>query len=146
MAGPAQAAPLQALAKELGLAGRVVFTAPAPEVERLYATLDFMAYPALYEEFGITVLEACACRLPVLLRAPVVGAAEILTPDLRTEFNFADEAELAAKMSALALSPDRRAALGAAARACAVPVSWDAAAAAVAAVYREVLAERRPGN
>jgi UDP-glucose:(heptosyl)LPS alpha-1,3-glucosyltransferase len=146
VAGPAQAAPLRALAAELGVAGRVTFTAPSPEVDRLYATLDFMAYPALYEEFGITVLEACACRLPVLLRAPVIGAAEVLTLELRAELNFSDDAELAAKMSALAAAPARRAALGAAARDCAVPVSWDAAAASLAELYREVLAERRPGN
>lgn len=146
VAGPAQAAELEPKAAELGLAGTLVFTAPLPAVERLYATIDFMAYPALYEEFGITVLEACACGLPVLLRAARVGAAEPLTEALRAELDFASDEELAAKMAALALSPERRAALGAAARACALPVTWDAAAAGVAAVYRETLAQKRPAN
>lgn len=146
VAAPDQAARLRAAAAELGLASALVFTPPRPDVERLYATLDFMAYPALYEEFGITVLEACACGLPVLLRADRVGAAEPLAADLRAELDFSGEEELAAKMAALAASPSRREALGAAARACALPVTWDAAAAAVAAVYREALAQKRPAN
>ncbi|MDD2806137.1 MAG: glycosyltransferase family 4 protein [Elusimicrobiales bacterium] len=144
VAGAAQAAELRPAAAALGLSSALVFTAPRPEVERLYATIDFMAYPALYEEFGITVLEACACGLPVLLRAARVGAAETLAPALRAELDFSGDEELAAKMAALASSPEKRAALGAAARACALPVTWDAAAAAVAAVYREALAQKLP--
>jgi len=144
VAGPAQAAQLRPAAAELGLGSALVFTAPRPAVERLYSTLDFMAYPALYEEFGITVLEACACGLPVLLRAAKVGAAETLSPVLRAELDFSSDEELAAKMAALALSPQRRSALGSAARLCALPVTWDAAAAALAAVYREALAQKLP--
>ncbi|OGR75568.1 MAG: hypothetical protein A2X32_13715 [Elusimicrobia bacterium GWC2_64_44] len=144
VAGAAQAAELRPAAAALGLTSALVFTPPRPDVERLYSTIDFMAYPALYEEFGITVLEACACGLPVLLRAPRVGAAEVLSPVLRDELNFSSDEELAAKMSALALSPARRSALGAAARLCALPVTWDAAAAALAAVYRQALAKKLP--
>jgi glycosyltransferase involved in cell wall biosynthesis len=144
VASPPQAGPLKAQAAELGLSGSVVFTPPSPQVERLYATIDFMAYPALYEEFGIVVLEACASGLPVLLRAPRVGAAEIFTPELRAELNFSGEEELAAKMTMLASDPVRCGRLGAAARACAAPVTWDAAAKAVAEVYQEVLSERPP--
>ncbi len=113
-------------------------------MERLYATLDLMAYPALYEEFGITVLEACACGLPVLLRAPRVGAAEVLEPGLRAELSFGTEEELAARLTALAAAPERRRALGEAAARSALPVTWDAAAAAVARVYRQALADRAP--
>lgn len=146
VAGRDQAEELRKPAAELGLSSAVVFTPPIPKVERLYATLDFMAYPALYEEFGITVLEACVRGLPVLLRAAAVGAAETLAPALRAELDFSSDEELAAKMEALALSPARRAALGEEARACALPVTWDAAAAGVAAVYREALAQKRLPN
>jgi UDP-glucose:(heptosyl)LPS alpha-1,3-glucosyltransferase len=144
VASAAQAMELRPAAAALGLSSALVFTAPRPDVERLYATLDFMAYPALYEEFGITVLEACACGLPVLLRAPRVGAAEVLSPALRAELDFSSDEQLAAKMAALAGAPGQRAALGAAARACALPVTWDAAAAALAAAYREALAQKLP--
>lgn len=146
VAAPAAAQALRPLAGELGLGSALVFAPPSPQVERFYATIDFMPYPALYEEFGIVLLEAFASGVPALLRSSRVGAAEVLTPGLRGEFNFADEAELAEKMAALALSPGRRAALGAAARACAAAVTWDAAAAAVAAVYREVIAEKAAAN
>ncbi len=146
VASPLQAGPLLAQAAELGLENSVVFTPPIPQVERLYATIDFMAYPALYEEFGIVVLEACASGLPVLLRAARVGAAELFTPELRSELNFENEEELAAKMSLLASDPVRCGRLGAAARACAAPATWDAAARSVAQVYKEVLSERTPAN
>ncbi len=144
VAAPAQAEPLRKLAADLGAAGRLVFTPPRPDVERLYATLDFMAYPALYEEFGITVLEASACRLPVIMRFGRVGAAEVLPAGLRAELDFGDEGQLAARMAALAAAPERRAALGAAAAEAALAVTWDKAAGAVADVYRQVLAERLP--
>ena len=144
VAAPQQAGQLRAQAAALGLAGSVAFTPPLARVERLYATIDFMAYPALYEEFGIVVLEACASGLPVLLRAPRVGAAELFTPDLRAELDFSGDEELAAKMSQLAGDPVRCGRLGSAARTCAAAATWDAAAKAVADVYAEVLSERTP--
>lgn len=138
-----QTKPLKEQAAALGIANSVVFTPPIPQVERLYSTIDFMAYPALYEEFGMVVLEACASGLPVLLRAPRVGAAELFTPDLRAELNFYDDEDLAAKMSMLAADPVRCGRIGAAARACAAPATWDAAAKDVAETYKDVLAERK---
>lgn len=146
VAAPAAAQTLRPLAGELGLGPALVFAPPSPQVERFYSTIDLMPYPALYEEFGIVLLEAFASGVPALLRSSRVGAAEVLPPALRAEFDFGDEAELAEKMAALALAPDRRAALGEAARACAAKVTWDAAAAAVAAVYREVIAEKAAAN
>ncbi|UPT74928.1 MAG: glycosyltransferase family 4 protein [Elusimicrobiota bacterium] len=69
--------PYRALARELGVAERVLFRDPMPEVWRFYHALDVYVHPARWEEFGMSVLEALACGLPVITGARV-GAAELL--------------------------------------------------------------------
>jgi len=76
MAGPDECgwqAELQELAQQLGVGGRVVWTGP------LYGALkwgamraaDVFALPSHAENFGITVAEALACGLPVLISKEV---------------------------------------------------------------------------
>ncbi|MGH7299868.1 MAG: glycosyltransferase family 4 protein, partial [Candidatus Rokuibacteriota bacterium] len=67
----------QRRAARLGLAGRVIWTGPRAEVERLYAAADAVALPALYEPFGNVHLEALASGLPVLSSA-CAGGSEIV--------------------------------------------------------------------
>ncbi|MBI4387331.1 MAG: glycosyltransferase family 4 protein [Elusimicrobia bacterium] len=66
----------QKLAAKAGLRGQVAFLPPQPNVSRYYHALDVFLYPALFEEFGMSVLEAMACRVPVLTSRRV-GAAEL---------------------------------------------------------------------
>lgn len=71
-------------AARAGVTERVRFLEPMAHVERCYHALDVCVHPALYEEFGMTVLEAMACGVPVLTSARV-GASELLAaeaPDL----------------------------------------------------------------
>jgi glycosyltransferase involved in cell wall biosynthesis len=59
---------LQALAAELGIGERVVFTSLVndDELRALYSAARVYACPSLYEGFGFTVLEAMACGAPVV--------------------------------------------------------------------------------
>ena len=50
----------RALAARLGVAERIVWAGPRPDVERCYAAADCVALPALYEPFGNVHLEALA--------------------------------------------------------------------------------------
>ncbi|MBN1312507.1 MAG: glycosyltransferase family 4 protein [Anaerolineae bacterium] len=52
----------------LGIADRVVFTGYVDDVDlpALYRAAAVFAYPALYEGFGLPVLEAMACGVPVI--------------------------------------------------------------------------------
>jgi glycosyltransferase involved in cell wall biosynthesis len=60
--------PLQALADELGIRDKVIFTGVVndSELRALYSGARVYACPSLYEGFGFTVLEAMACETPVV--------------------------------------------------------------------------------
>ena len=57
-----------ALVKQLGLDEQVRFLGyvPADEMPALYNAATLLAFPSLYEGFGLPVLEAMACGTPVL--------------------------------------------------------------------------------
>lgn len=69
--------PYRRKADKTGLGPRIHFLPPVPQVERYHHALDVFFYPALFEEFGLSVLEAMACGVPVLTSARV-GASELL--------------------------------------------------------------------
>ena len=133
--------PYVALARELGVADKVVFREPVADVWRFYHALDVYVHPAKWEEFGMSVLEALACGLPVITGASV-GAAELLKGEPR-EFALADPSgeALSAAMFALA-APERRARVGALGPAAAAPCAWDRGAAALLNLYESLALKR----
>jgi glycosyltransferase involved in cell wall biosynthesis len=103
---------------------------PDEELAALYRGARCLAYPSLYEGFGIPVLEAMACGCPVVTSAggaceEVAGGAAVLVDPLDVE-SIADGL-LRAGNGAAGLERARR-------------FSWQASAAATAAVYREAAA------
>jgi UDP-glucose:(heptosyl)LPS alpha-1,3-glucosyltransferase len=58
----------------LGLADRVKFTGPSGDVARYYAAADVFALPTQYEAWGLVIVEAMACGLPVVT-SRLAGAA-----------------------------------------------------------------------
>ena len=61
-----------------GLGPRCVASGLTADVAELYGAADVFVLPALYEEFGLTVLEAMATGIPVLVSSSV-GASELVT-------------------------------------------------------------------
>jgi glycosyltransferase involved in cell wall biosynthesis len=104
------------------------------ELRRLYAHADCVALPSIHEGFGFTALEAMAAGTPVLgstagaLPETTAGAAVLVDP--YDERAIADGIERA--MS-------ERAQLGRRGRERAAQFTWERAAAATAAVYRELV-------
>jgi UDP-glucose:(heptosyl)LPS alpha-1,3-glucosyltransferase len=130
--------PYLALARELGIMDRVAFRDPVPDVERLYHALDVYVHPARWEEFGMSVLEALACGLPVVTGSRV-GAAELMLGAAREGVleDLSPEA-LAAAMARLADEPERRARQGSMGPLSAAPCAWARGTAAVLALYELV--------
>jgi glycosyltransferase involved in cell wall biosynthesis len=103
------------------------------ELARLYRGAACLAYPSLYEGFGIPILEAMACGTPVVTSRggateEVAGGAAVLVDPLDVDSIAAGIEEALARrdeLRALGLERVRE-------------YSWDATAQATLDVYREV--------
>lgn len=67
----------EALARRLGVAGRVVFAGYFPDTRNCYFAADFLVHPTFYDPCSLVVLEALACGLPVIT-SRFNGARELL--------------------------------------------------------------------
>jgi glycosyltransferase involved in cell wall biosynthesis len=103
------------------------------ELARLYRGALCVAYPSLYEGFGIPVLEALACGAPVVTSAGTAmaevadGAAVLVDPRDSDAIAGGIREAIERRDELAALGPQR-----------ARGFTWEAAAEATAAVYREL--------
>jgi alpha-1,3-rhamnosyl/mannosyltransferase len=77
------------LTEELGLKDQVLFIGPVadPDLPALYSGASLFVFPSLYEGFGLPVVEAMACSLPVICSnvsslPEVAGEAALLVDPL----------------------------------------------------------------
>lgn len=82
----------QQYSRQLGIEERCRFLGEQPSPERYFALADCYVLPAHYEPFGFTVLEALACSTPVITTASC-GAKEVVTPEVATVLDRADNVE-----------------------------------------------------
>jgi glycosyltransferase involved in cell wall biosynthesis len=127
------------LVRELSLEDMVQFTGYIPQVELplIYNLASLFVYPTIYEGFGLPVLEAMACGLPVITSdiaslPEIVGEAGILVPtgDLDALFDamkrVTHDKELREKLTIQGLLRAR-------------DFSWERTAQLTLQVYRRVL-------
>ena len=67
----------QPMIEHLRLGECVKFVGTSPDVMQFYAAADVYAGPSLYDTFGLPVVEAMACGLPVVTSA-TAGSAELI--------------------------------------------------------------------
>ncbi len=125
--------------RELGLEERVYFTGYVPDEDlpALYSAADLFVFPSLYEGFGLPVLEAMACGVPVVCSntsslPEVAGDAALLADptDIRA---------LAAAMERALTDEALRASLRARGLERARQFTWEEAAKRTVEVYHQVL-------
>lgn len=118
LSGGPDAAAYQALCAQLGLQARVEFVGGLPHAEMPQALrqLDIFVAPSRQESFGVAVLEASACQLPVV--ASDVGGLPEVVQQGHTGWLVppGDVRALAAALLQLVQSPALRQALGRAGR------------------------------
>lgn len=132
----------EARARRLGVAQRVHFQGPQPDVAAYLGAADVFALPTLYDPMPNAAIEALACGLP-LLTSTSCGAAELIR---RRECGVAVDAldvssiaESLANLLSLACDPSRVEALRASAREAVSHLSLDEMARKQLALYRQLL-------
>ena len=70
--------PYDSLIREYGMTDRVTFLALSPDVLQFYGAADTYVGPSLQDSFGMPVLEAMSCGLPVVCSSRA-GVSEIVT-------------------------------------------------------------------
>lgn len=131
---------LRGLAARLGVAEHVTFTGLLTGPARLsaLAATDVWALPSTTENFGNAVVEALAAGLPAVL-SPDINVATAAAAAGGAVVAERTPAAFATAITELLRSPERRAALGARARAFARRYEWPAVAPRMADAYAELV-------
>ena len=115
------------LVDQFALQNRIRFEKPSMDVLSFYAAADLYVGPSLEDSFGLPILEAMACGLPVIASANT-GASELIR-DGETGFilcNPQDHWELASLIRRIQAEDKLRLSMGAAAsRHVMTNCSWD---------------------
>lgn len=92
---------MKALARDLGVQGDVIFTGYLDEekVLHLYNHARVFVNPSLYEGFGMPLLEAMSCGVPIIV-SDIASFREV-GADAATYFKPGDPLDLAEKLSML---------------------------------------------
>jgi UDP-glucose:(heptosyl)LPS alpha-1,3-glucosyltransferase len=136
VAGRGRTEPYRLLAERLGVSDSVSWSAPRPDVERLYAAADVLALPALYEPFGNVHLEALASGVPVLTSRGVGGAEAVVPGESGAIVDKPEAPAIAGGLGALLHADARK--LSAGARAAALPFTFDAQVERLASLWQSL--------
>ncbi len=135
--GKGKTASYLAMAREYGVADRIIFAGVTREIEKYYLASDIFAMPSVYDTFGMAVLEAMAAGLPVII-SQTVGAGDLVANGIEG-FVLKEppsSAELSEKIERL-LNEENRLKMGKHARKQALQYSWDRVADRMTALYHE---------
>jgi len=125
-------------ARQLGLAGRVLFVGAQQDVRPFYAMADAFVLPTRYDPMPNAALEAMACGLPIITSTTCGIAARVTSGVNGFVCDALDVAALAAHLDQLA-RPGAAAAMREAARAAVLDLDLEAMAAKLIGLYHSLL-------
>lgn len=105
----------QQMARDAGIADRVVFGGFRKDVDKAMGSADLFLFPSYYEAFSLATIEAAACGLPIVA-AKINGTEDFIDPGVTGEFVAHDPANIGAVLDGLLSQPTKLAQMGAAAR------------------------------
>jgi glycosyltransferase involved in cell wall biosynthesis len=122
--GDTKDSPYPQMVADLKLGDRVHFLGYRRDMPLLQQASDFFVFPSRYEPFGLVIIEAMACGLPVIT-AKTTGASDLVTPACGIVLPECDDVEALADALKL-LNSDRtlRQQMGKVARTIAEQHSW----------------------
>jgi UDP-glucose:(heptosyl)LPS alpha-1,3-glucosyltransferase len=131
------------MAESLGISECCRFESSREDVLDFYAAADVYVRPSREDSFGLPVLEAMACGLPVI-STTLAGVAEFIRTgeDGFVLHDPRDSQQLAQLLGNLFRDPDRREHIGEAASKVALEWSWDRNAASVLETLRNAAARK----
>ena len=126
------------LVESRGLQKRVLFPGFIDDANlaALYSSADIMAFPSLYEGFGLPVLEAMACGVPVF--ASSVSSLPEVTGDAALLVDPSNVEDMADAMLKLTENVDLRQSIREKGLERAEQFSWQASAEALLGVYKDL--------
>ena len=135
------------LVQRLGVAGigdRFTFRGHVANTPAVYAALDLLVAPSLWEGFPLVIAEAMAAGCPII--ATGVGAIPDMVRDGETALVIAvsHQRQLADAIETLSEDRDLRCRMASAARTAAARFSWQRAADSIAALYDDLASSPRP--
>ena len=131
---------LERLARDIGLADRVIFPGPLYQADRAdaFAACTVWALSSYTENFGVAVMEALAAGLPTIVSTEV-NLAEVIHESGAGVVAGTHPDEFGSALVTLLRDENGRAALASRARALAARYDWTAVAPQLAAMYRRAL-------
>jgi UDP-glucose:(heptosyl)LPS alpha-1,3-glucosyltransferase len=132
----------QKMARNAGVGDDVRFAGVRKEkMEEVYLAADFYAMLSSFDTFGMTVLEAMAASLPVII-SPNVGAKDLIQDGVNGFIVAREDIDAVSQRILLLLDPGKRAEMGSHAYRVARDHTWDAMARNVMELYEKILAGR----
>jgi UDP-glucose:(heptosyl)LPS alpha-1,3-glucosyltransferase len=132
----------QKMARNAGIGDDVRFAGVRQEkMEEVYLAADFYAMLSSFDTFGMTVLEAMAASLPVII-SPNVGAKDLVQEGVNGFIVAREDIDAVSRRILLLLDPKKRVEMGSHAYRVAQDHNWDVMARKVMELYEKILAGR----